>query len=134
MQQVEAKKALAVSKSLEHMDNKIVQSLFNSIINLIKLFTDLASEGLDNDLFLQMSERLNELGREDCLFNALIVPDDYVKLSVVSALYVVPLDAYQSDEINRIIEALTSCKNIGAGETERILALIFHNCTRFVQH
>ena len=81
-----------------------------------------------------MSERLNEIGREEALFNALNVPCDSVKREVVGALYVVPLSDFSAEEIAEITKTLSNCKNIAAGETETILALIFHICTRFVQN
>lgn len=61
------------------------------------------------------------------------MPDDAVKAAVVSALYVVPLEEFQDEEIANITRALSNCKNISAGETEVILSIIFHICTRFVQ-
>lgn len=75
---------------------------------------------------------MNDNGREEALFNILEVknPGDTVRLAVVSALYVVPVGDFEPENINEITKVLSSCKNIGAGQTELVLANIFWICTR----
>jgi len=68
-----------------------------------------------NVLFDAVSSSLNNNNREAALFNCLAVPDDTVKLAVVSCLFVVPLDELESDEISQITAIMTQCNNIGAG-------------------
>lgn len=60
------------------------------------------------------------------------IPDDNVRLAVVRCLYVVPLDEFDSEEIERITSIVTMCNNICAGETELILSTIYWICTKFV--
>jgi hypothetical protein len=52
---------------------------------------------------------LNENGREDALFNCLIIPNDDVKLAVVNCLFVVPLDELDIDEISKIVAIISGC-------------------------
>lgn len=85
-----------------------------------------------NHLFDEISQSLNQNKREDALFNCLAIPDDSVRLAVVRCLYVVPLDEFDSEEIERITSIVTTCNNICAGETELILSTIYWICTKFV--
>jgi len=55
-----------------------------------------------------------------------------VRLAVVRCLYVVPLDEFDADEIEKITSIMTTCNNICAGETELILSTIYWICTKFV--
>lgn len=78
-----------------------------------------------------MSEKLNEIQRENGLFNCLKVPDDKVRLAVVSCLFVIPLDEYEQEEIDSLTKTVTNCKNIAAGETELVLSTIYWVFARF---
>ena len=56
------------------------------------------------------------------------MPDDNVKLAVVSCLFVVPLDELESDEITQITAIMSQCNNIGAGKTELVLSTVYWIC------
>ena len=117
---------------MKHLDDPIANALFISIIELMEYFC-LESERADqNHLFDEISQSLNQNKREDALFNCLAIPDDGVRLAVVRCLYVVPLDEFDSEEIERITSIVTMCNNICAGETELILSTIYWICTKFV--
>ena len=120
-------------QSLKHLDDPIANDLFISIIELMEYFC-LESERTDdqNHLFDEISQSLNQNHREEALFNCLAIPDDSVRLAVVRCLYVVPLDEFDSEEIERITSIVTTCNNIAAGETELILSTIYWICTKFV--
>ena len=51
---------------------------------------------------MAISQSLNNNNRETALFNCLNVPDDGVRLAVVKCLFVVPIDQFDSEEINQI--------------------------------
>jgi hypothetical protein len=88
-----------VTQILSRLNDPIVNKLFISIIQLIRFCCVEADQNSENDLFDLISAELNELNREDALFNALNIPNDNVKLAVVRCLYVVPLDEFEDDEI-----------------------------------
>jgi hypothetical protein len=115
---------------MKHLDDPIVSDLFISIINLMRFFC-LEAENYDdnqNVLFDAVSYSLNNNNREAALFNCLNVPDDNVKLAVVSCLFVVPLDELESDEITQITAIMSQCNNIGAGKTELVLSTVYWIC------
>lgn len=85
-----------------------------------------------NHLFDEISQSLNQNHREEALFNCLAIPDDNVRLAVVRCLYVVPLNEFDTEEIERITSLVMACNNICAGETELILSTIYWICTKFV--
>ena len=101
-EEAEEMKMEIIMNSLKHLDDPIVSQLFISIINLMKFFCLEAEnyEQNNNVLFDAVSQSLNQNGRETALFNCLAVPDDNIKLAVVSCLFVVPLDELESDEIS----------------------------------
>ena len=59
------------------------------------------------------------------------VPDDKVRLAVVSCLFVIPLDEYEQEEIDSLTKTVTNCKNIAAGETELVLSTIYWVFAKF---
>ncbi len=121
---------------LQHLDDLVVHELFISIIQLINLFCEEAdkSEKLGKEtIFSVVSQSLNEASRENALFNCLQVPNDDVKLAVVECLNNVPLSDFDNEEISTIIRLLASCKNIGAGKTELVLAKIFWIITKLAK-
>jgi hypothetical protein len=77
-----------------------------------------------------VSQALNDAGRESALFNCLEVPSDEVRLAVVECLYSVPLADFDQEETSTILRLLSSCKNIGAGRTELVLAKLLFLLTR----
>ena len=85
-----------------------------------------------NEKFDEISEKLNDEGRDDALFRAMKIEDDDVKLAVVDCLYVVPMDEFEEREVADIVMLLRSCKDIESGETENVLATIFQLLTKFV--
>lgn len=100
----------------------IVHQLFIAIIDLFNLFCE---EGENPDappIFGTVSQSLNESGREIALFNCLQVPNDEVRLAVVRCLNNVPLSEFDNEEIATLNKLLGSYKNIGAGQTELVLA------------
>ena len=56
-----------------------------------------------------------------------------MKLAVVECLNNVPLSEFDTEEISTIIRLLSSCKNIGAGKTELVLAKIFWILTKLTK-
>lgn len=61
------------------------------------------------------------------------MPNDEVKLAVVACLNNVPLAEFDTEEIGTIIRLLSSYKNIGAGQTELVLAKIFWILTKLTK-
>lgn len=84
-----------------------------------------------NKYFDKVSEFLNKNGREDALFNCLVVNNDDVKLAVAGCLLVIPEDELESEEISKICRSMSLCKNISAGETELILSTFYWIVTKF---
>ena len=85
----------AIVQSMSNLDDPIVCELLEKIIRLIGLFQAEAkpkSGKIPNPLFIEMAEALDNLPREDSLFRSLNVPNDDVRLAVVDALFVVPVD------------------------------------------
>ena len=76
---------------------------------------------------------MNEHRREDALFNCLKIPADEVKLAVVNCLFVVPQDELDKNEIEQIINIMSTCNNISAGETELVLSTVYWICNKFVE-
>jgi len=93
----------------------------------MSFFCEEAVNNDDNDesVFELVSRALNESSRETALFNCIEVPNDDLKLSVVECLYNVSLAEFDSEELTQIVKVLSSCKNIGAGKTELVLAKLF---------
>lgn len=113
------------------MDDELVCTLFESIINLLQHFSLHGFLGT-NERFDEISERLNELGRDGALFNAMKIQNDAVKLAVVDCIYVVPMDEFEEDEISGIVGLLETYDDIDEGDAESVLATIFHTLTKFV--
>ena len=104
-----------------------MHGLFIAIVQLMSFFCEEAVNNDDNDgsVFELVSRALNESSRETALFNCIEVPNDDLKLSVVECLYNVSLAEFDSEELTQIVKVLSSCKNIGAGKTELVLAKLF---------
>ena len=120
---------------MANLDDPIICGLLEKIINLVGLFQAQAQEipgKVMNPLCEEMASALDEMNREDALFRALNVPSDAVRLAVVDTLFVVPVVQFDPEEINKIVSAMASCKTLGAGETELVLAKLLHICTLFV--
>ena len=62
----------------------------------------LEAERKNNDYFDKVSDFLNKNGREDALFNCLVVNNDDVKLAVAGCLLVIPEDELEAEEISKI--------------------------------
>mmetsp|Transcript_14694 Transcript_14694/g.27223 ORF Transcript_14694/g.27223 Transcript_14694/m.27223 type:complete len:1210 (-) Transcript_14694:86-3715(-) len=112
---------------LASLNNTVIHDLFIAIINIIKFFSGKAQLGTSDVInkCKEVSQALNESRREECLFNALEIPSDNVKLAVVKCLDKVPLKEIDIDEIAHIVRVLGSYKNLGVGKTEEVLAQIF---------
>ena len=78
------------------------------------------------NLFKQACDRMDEKEREDNLLCCLDIPNDDVKLAVVSCLSHVPLSQFDSTEIQKLLRHVEGSQNIGTGKTELVLAVIFH--------
>lgn len=109
------------------LNNTVIHKLFIAIIKVIKYFSGKAQLGSSDVInkCKEVSQALNESQREECLFNALEIPSDNVKLEVVKCLDKVPLKEIDIDEIAHIVRVLSSYKNLGVGKTEEVLAQIF---------
>jgi hypothetical protein len=112
---------------MSSLNNTVVHNLFIAVINIIKYFSGKAQLGTTEvvNKCKEVSQALNESSREQCLFNALEIPSDIVKLAVVKCLDKVPLKEIDIDEIGHIVRVLASYKNLGVGKTEEVLAQIF---------
>ena len=64
------------------------------------------------------------MGREKALFCLIQVNDDKLKLAVVCCLFTVPPDELDIEELNSIVEIVATCINVGAGDTEIIIAVV----------
>ena len=95
-----------------------------AIINLISVISEKANHGIIP--FEKASQALNDNYRENLLFSCLAIPSDYVKLAVVRCLYNVKLEEFDKEEINNLVELIKSYKNVGAGQTEKVLSFIFY--------
>lgn len=132
--------------SMDTFDNPIIHKLFIQIVHIIDFFSRKYNELItfnktksntpDQEkivqLFEKTAQKMNELDREEALFQVLMVPNDDVKLSVVRALTNVPLDQFDSKEMSSLISIVESYQNIGTGKTEIVLAIIFHIFSSFV--
>ena len=108
------------------MTNKVIHQLFISIIRLITFFTEKANiDEKGQNIWSQISKSLNMNRREAYLFNCLDVPSDEVKLRVVGCLLVIKNEEWDTDEVGHLVTMLGSYKNLGAGNTEEVLASIF---------
>ena len=109
-----------------HLSNKVIHNLFISIIRLITFFTEKSNiDKTGQNIWTQISKSLNQNRREAYLFNCLDVPSDEVKLKVVRCLLVIKNDEWDTDEVGHLVTMLGSYKNLGAGNTEEVLASIF---------
>jgi hypothetical protein len=118
--------------SMGHLNDPIMIQFFIRAINLIEFFCRQAVENKQNSLFAAIAESLNNNNRETALFNCLTVPDDGVRLAVVKCLFVVPIEQFDTEEINQICLILSKSVNISAGETEFVLSSIYWILTKFV--
>ena len=124
---------------MSHLDDHIVIALFVRIINLVEYFCRMSqivsvSKDLEDNTnyYDKVSDALNELEREKALFNCLEIPDDRVRLAVVKCLFVVPLDDFDIDEVDKIVSIPGTVKDIGEGETELVLSTIYWILAKFV--
>jgi hypothetical protein len=90
------------------------------------------TQNLAYTLFQGISDVLNESQREKFLFDCLEVPNEEVKLALVSCINQVPLRELDIDEIHYLMKAVNDSKNIGAGKTEFILSTILWIFTKLI--
>lgn len=122
-----------IVNSMERLDDEIVIELLIRIINLMEYFCRVSQKLKSvNPLFDDVSDSLNDLEREAALFNCLAVPDDGVRLSVVKCLFVVPINDYETPEIEQVLSIMAKCQDISAGQTELVLSTIYWILTKFV--
>ena len=107
-------------------------ALLEKIIVLIEFFCRQAVQNTRNDLFKAISKTLNECEREAALLKCLAIPDDGIRVAVVSCLFVVPVRDFSYSEIEQITKIMGACNNIGAGQTELVLSTIYWILTKFV--
>ena len=110
--------------ALNVLHNEKIQNLIVAIINLISIISEQANHG--SIAFERASQALNDNYRENLLFQCLAIPSDMVKLAVVRCLYNVKLQEFDKEEINNLVELIKSYKNVGAGQTEKVLSFIFY--------
>lgn len=120
--------------SLSDLSNPLMHQLFIAIIEIIQLMSEDASntQNLAYTLFQGISDVLNESQREKFLFDCLEVPNEEVKLALVSCINQVPLRELDIDEIHYLMKAVNDSKNIGAGKTEFILSTILWIFTKLI--
>ena len=120
---------------LEGVQNKNIHLTVISIVHLI-YFVCKNSQNPNSPLYKRCREYstiLNSHGREQILFNCLQIPDDDVKLAVVQSLDQVDIEEIEVDELTFFVRLLESYKNLGAGKTEEVLAVIFIILTKVVR-
>ena len=122
-------------RPLHSQDNPVVHDAFVAIISLIELFCEEAVKSTNpcRSTYEEVSKALNDAKREQALFKSLEMPNDGVKLAVVSCLNRVPLSEFDIDEIGQMVRLLGTYKNIGAGKTELVLAKIFWILTKLAK-
>lgn len=109
-----------------HLANKVLHNLFIGIMKLITFYTEKANgDSTGKTIWTQISKSLNQNRREAYLFNCLDIPSDEVKLKVVRCLLVIKNEEWETDEVGHLVTMLGSYKNLGAGNTEEVLASIF---------
>ena len=104
-----------------------MNELIISIVNFIELICKEA-ESTSNRIhkyFKDVSDVLNENGRENYLFKCFVIPDDEVRLSLVNCILQVPQKQLDYQEISNLMKTISESKNIGAGKAEEIFSTIF---------
>lgn len=112
---------------LSNLHNSLMNELIISIVNFIELICKEA-ESTSNRIhkyFKDVSDVLNENGRENYLFKCFVIPDDEVRLSLVNCILQVPQKQLDYQEISNLMKTISESKNIGAGKAEEIFSTIF---------
>ena len=106
------------------LTNRVLHKLFIQIIKIIEIYSAGSVEGTGElqTICEEVSTAMNRNIREDHLFNALDIPNDDVKLAVVSCLNRVPLEDLDTEEIGHVVRTIGTYKNLGVGRTEEVLA------------
>lgn len=76
---------------------------------------------------------MDEKEREQALFNCLRVPNDDVKIAVVSCLYYVPISQLTRHEFQEMIDILRKIQNVGVGRTEIVLSIMFQIMSNIIR-
>ena len=113
---------------LRYMDSPIINSLYISLIDLMSFFGE---NSLENSPFCpigkicsDIASEMNKLNRDNGLANALFLPNEDVKLSVVKCYYGVKVEELEPEEIASIYRQLGYISTI-AGKFQVIIAIIF---------
>ena len=95
---------------LRYMDSPIINSLYISLIDLMSFFGE---NSLENSPFCpigkicsDIASEMNKLNRDNGLANALFLPNEDVKLSVVKCYYGVKVEELEPEEIASIYRQL----------------------------
>eukprot|EP00300_Choanocystis_sp_HF-7_P018139 c19952_g1_i1.p1 GENE.c19952_g1_i1~~c19952_g1_i1.p1 ORF type:complete len:1707 (+),score=304.72 c19952_g1_i1:244-5364(+) len=114
---------------LKHQRDKVILEMLKSIVDFLALLHIKARGDPKIPATAEakkLCDRLDKADREEKLFALLEVPDDEVKVAVIRCLQQVPLDNYQENEVNYLIEMLASAENLTVGRIEEIIAGIFN--------
>lgn len=97
-----------LDRKLRNLDDKLVSQCLVAVIDIICFFCEQATkEGVaKNNLFEEVSNQLDQAGRDDALFRCLLIYDDDVRGSVVKCLLKVPMTQFEDEEVGKIIELL----------------------------
>ena len=110
---------------LRYMDSKIINELYISIINLMSFFGENSKNNSPIGYICKdIASEMNKLNRDAGLANALVLPNEDVKLSVVKCYYAVNVEELEPEEIASIYRQLGYISTI-AGKFQTIIAIIF---------
>ena len=110
---------------LRYMDSKIINELYISLINLMSFFGENSRNNSSIGYICKdIASEMNKLNRDEGLANALILPNEDVKLSVVKCYYAINVEELEPEEIASIYRQLGYISTI-AGKFQTIIAIIF---------
>ncbi|GBG24703.1 Somatic embryosis receptor kinase 5 [Hondaea fermentalgiana] len=116
-------------RSVATLHSPSMHKLLVRVINLITIYNVEAVRGR-NPLALRVTQDLNKKNRETFLFACLETPSDEVRLAAVRCLQEIPLAEFEMNEINYLVEMLSSVINISSGKTEEVLGGSFRLLTK----
>ena len=108
-----------------YMDSKIINELYISLINLMSFLGENSRNNSQIGYICKdIASEMNKLNRDDGIANALILPNEDVKLSAVKCYYAVNVEELEPEEISSIYRQLGYISSI-AGKFQTIIAIIF---------
>eukprot|EP00919_Chromeraceae_sp_WS-2016_P021919 GHVR01052015.1.p1 GENE.GHVR01052015.1~~GHVR01052015.1.p1 ORF type:complete len:1359 (+),score=328.89 GHVR01052015.1:1236-5312(+) len=100
------------------------ENVHKVLLSIVRLITFFSERGSDDPTCKSVNEALNAEGREAKLFRLLVVPSDPVKQAVMDCMKTVDTSELDGEELGHLLKLLGTQVNIGAGETERVLASV----------